>query len=97
MFLLFLNGLSETSLSKEGIKSCIYESNMPIFTLYMNESLCCCLLCDRFAHPYFLYRFFNDTDLVNPVKSPAASFGSFVVLLGLVQSNHSIQLIHILQ
>ena len=50
---------------------------MPVFTLYMKESVCCCLLCDRVAHPRFLYRFSNDTDLVNPVTSWTASFWIF--------------------
>ena len=40
---------------------------MPVFTLYLNDSLCCCLLFDSAAHPHSLYRFSNDTDLVNPV------------------------------
>ena len=50
---------------------------MPVFTLYMKESLCCCLLCDRVAHPYSLHRFSNDTILINPVTSQDASFGIF--------------------
>ena len=70
---------------------------MPVFTLYTNESVCCCLLCDRFAHPHSFYRFSDDSDLVNPVTSRAASFWIFVVLLSLVQSNRPIQLTHILQ
>ena len=45
---------------------------MPVFTLYMKESVCCCLLCDRVAHPH--YRFSNDADLVNPVTIRAVSF-----------------------
>ena len=40
---------------------------MPSLTLYMNESLCCCLLYDSVVHPHSLYRFSNDTDLVMPV------------------------------
>ena len=47
---------------------------MPVFTLYMKESLCCCLLCGRVAYSHYVYRFSNDTDLVNPVSSRAASF-----------------------
>ena len=39
----------------------------------MKESLFCCLLCDRVAHPHYLYSFSNDTDLVNHVTSRAAS------------------------
>ena len=50
---------------------------MPVFTLYMQESLCCCLLCDRVAHPHSLYRFSNNKDLVNPVTSRDASFWIF--------------------
>ena len=50
---------------------------MPVFTLYMKESLCYCLLCDRVANPHSLYRFSNDTDLVNLVTSRAASFWIF--------------------
>ena len=50
---------------------------MPVFTLCMKESLCCCLLCDRDAHPHSLHRSSNDTDLVNPVTSRAASFWIF--------------------
>ena len=42
---------------------------MPVFSLYVIESLCCCLLCDKVAHPHSLYRFASDTDLVNPVTS----------------------------
>ena len=34
---------------------------MLALTLYMKESLCCCLLCDKVVHPYSLYRFSNDT------------------------------------
>ena len=30
---------------------------MPVFTIYMKESLCCCLLCDKVANPLSLYRF----------------------------------------
>ena len=47
---------------------------MPVFTLYIKEKICYCLLCDRVAHPHFLYRFSSDKDLVNPVTSRAASF-----------------------
>ena len=50
---------------------------MPVFTLYMKEILCCCLLYDRVAHPHSLYRFSDDTDLVNPVTSQADSFWIF--------------------
>ena len=52
----------------------MYGGTIPVFTLYIKESLCCCLLCDRVAHPHSLNRFSNDTDLVNPVTSRAASF-----------------------
>ena len=50
---------------------------MSVFTLYMKEILCCCLLCDIVAHPHSLYRFSNDTDLVNPVASLVALFWIF--------------------
>ena len=52
----------------------MYGGTIPVFTLYIKESLCCCLFCDRVAHPHSLNRFSNDTDLVNPVTSRAASF-----------------------
>ena len=77
ILLLFLNGLSGIALTKGGIKSCMLEGTMPVLTLCMNDSLCWCLLCDRVAHPHSLYRFSNDTDLVNPVTSRAASFWTF--------------------
>ena len=35
IFLLFLRGSFEISLTKGGIKSCIYEGTMPLFTSYM--------------------------------------------------------------
>ena len=50
---------------------------MPIFTLCMKESICCCPICYRVAHPHSLYRFSNDIDLVNPATSRAASFWIF--------------------
>ena len=50
---------------------------MPVLTVYTNESVCCCILCERVAHPHSLYRFSNDTDLVNPVTSLAGSFYIF--------------------
>ena len=50
---------------------------MPLFTLYMKESLCCCLLFDKVVHPHSLNKFSNDTDLVNPVTRRAASFWIF--------------------
>ena len=40
IFLKFLRGLSEVSLTKGEIKSCIYEGTMPVLTLNMKESLC---------------------------------------------------------
>ena len=52
----------------------MYDGTIPVFTLYIKESFYRCLLCDRVAHPHSLYRFSNDTDLVNPVTSRAASF-----------------------
>ena len=53
----------------------VYMDIMPVLTsLFMKESLCCCLLCDRVVHPYSLYRFSTDTDLVNPVTRRPASF-----------------------
>ena len=55
----------------------MYEGTIPVFTLYIKESICCCLLCDRVAHPHSLYRFSNDIYLVNPVKIQAASFCTF--------------------
>ena len=45
-----------------------------MITLYMKESLFGCLLCDRVAYHHMLYKFSNDTDIVNPVISRAASF-----------------------
>ena len=50
---------------------------MPFFTLYMKESLCCCLLFDKVVHPHSLNKFSNDTDLVYPVTRRAASFWIF--------------------
>ena len=41
------------------------------------KSLCCCLRCDRVAHPHYLYRFSNNIDFVNPVTSWAVSFWIF--------------------
>ena len=38
----------------------VYEDTMPVLTLYMKESLCCRLLCDRVVHLHSLYRFFNN-------------------------------------
>ena len=67
---------------------------MSILTLYMNESLCCWLLCDRVAHPHSLYRFSNDKYLVNPVKGQLHHLGSFEVCVSLAQSIHSIQLFY---
>ena len=55
MFLLFLKGLFEILLTNGGIKSEIYDGTKPASTLHMNESLCCCLLCDRFNHLHSLY------------------------------------------
>ena len=52
----------------------MYEGTIPVFTFNIKKSLCCCVLCGRVAHPHFLYRFSNDTDLVDPVTSRAASF-----------------------
>ena len=52
----------------------MYEGTILVFTSYIKESLCCCLLCDRVANSHSLYRFSNDTDHVNPVTSRAASF-----------------------
>ena len=46
IFLLFLRGQSEIALTRGGIKSCIYEGTMPVLTMYMKESLCCCLFRD---------------------------------------------------
>ena len=77
IFLLFLRGQFEISLTKGGIKSCIYEGTMPLFTLYMKDSLCCCLLFDKVVHPHSLNKFSNDTDLVKPVTRRAASFWIF--------------------
>ena len=55
------------------------EGTMPVLTLYRKESLCCCLRCDRDAHPHSLYtvRFSIDTELVNPVSSWNALFWIF--------------------
>ena len=50
---------------------------MSVLILYMNESLCCCLLYDRVAHPHSLYRFSNRTDLVNQVARKAVLFWIF--------------------
>ena len=50
---------------------------MSVFTICMNESLCCCLLCDIVAHPHPLYMFSNDTDIVYPVTCWTASFWIF--------------------
>ena len=50
---------------------------MPLFTLYMKNSLCCCLLFDKVVHPHSLNKFSNDTDLVKPVTRRAASFWIF--------------------
>ena len=55
----------------------MYEGTIPLFTLYMKESLCCCLLFDKFVNPYSLNKFSNNTDLVNPVTRRAASFWIF--------------------
>ena len=41
------------------------------------KSLCCCLRCDRVAHPLSLYRLSNNIELVNPVTSWAVSFWIF--------------------
>ena len=61
-------------LTKRGNKSCLYEGTIPLFTLYMKESLCRCLLFDKVVHQHSLNKFSNDTDLVNPVTRRAASF-----------------------
>ena len=74
IFLLFLMGLSEISRIKGGIKSCMYEGTLGVLTLYMKESLFCFLFCDRIVHQHSLYRFSNDTDLVNPVTMGYAKF-----------------------
>ena len=50
---------------------------MPLFTLYIKESLCCCLLFDKVVHPHSLNKFSNDTDLVYPVTKQAASIWIF--------------------
>ena len=47
---------------------------MQLFTFYMKERLCCCVLFDKVVHPHSLKKFSNDTDLVNPVTRRAASF-----------------------
>ena len=52
----------------------MYDGTKPTFPLYMNESLCCCLLCERVNHPQSLYRFSNDTDLVSPVTRRAGVY-----------------------
>ena len=70
---------------------------MPLLTLNMKESLCCCLLCDRVVHPHSLYKFSDETDLVNPLTSWAASYASFVMFVSSVQNTHPIQLMHIHQ
>ena len=41
IFILFLRWQFEIPLAKGVIKSCIYEGTIPLFTLYMTESLCC--------------------------------------------------------
>ena len=73
IFLLFLKGVSEISLTRGRIKSCTYE----VLTLYTKERLCCCLLCNKFVHPHSLYMFSNDTALFNSVTRWAASFWIF--------------------
>ena len=40
-------------------------------TSYMNETLCCCLLCETVAYRHSLYKFSNDIDLVNLVTTRA--------------------------
>ena len=55
----------------------MYEGIMPVLTLYMKESLCCCFLCDRVVPPNSLYRFSNDIDLVNLVTNQTALFWIF--------------------
>ena len=39
IFVLFLKGQSDISLTKRGVKSCILEGTMPVLTLYI-DSLC---------------------------------------------------------
>ena len=84
----------EISLTRRGTESCIYEGIMSLLTLYMKESLCCCLLFDRVVHPHLVYRFPNDTDLFNAVTRRTASF---LDLYNAYQSIHHRQLTHILQ
>ena len=62
IFLLFLRGCFEISLAKVGSKSC-KKGTIPLFTLYMKESLCCCLLFDEVVYPHSLNKFSNDTYL----------------------------------
>ena len=76
-FYYFSEGNFEISLTIGGIKSCISEGTIPLFTLYMKESFCCCLLFDKVIHPHSLNKFSNATDLVNPVTKWAASFWIF--------------------
>ena len=77
IFLLFLRGQSEMSLLRGGIKPRINEGTMPALTLYMKDSLRCCLLCDRVVHLHSLYRFSHDTDLLSPVTRRTALFWIF--------------------
>ena len=65
------------SITRGGIKSCINEGTLQVLTLYIKESFCCCLLCERVVHPHLVYSFSNDTDLVNAVTRRAASFCIF--------------------
>ena len=52
----------------------MHDGTMPVFTLYMKKSLCCCIFVIELPIHTLCRVFSNDTDLVNTVTSRAASF-----------------------